>query len=218
MRHGVPNLINPTTGQTILSSMVRRMLLALPLLALSQIAASQVAASQPTGEVLVTTRRVSIEHVRMTSPRSFSEVKSALESRLRRYDAHMADLLRQGDPEPARAELERLAAPTGLTLLQSLDPGVALVLRGKRRNAVQYGIGNVLTATEMTQYQLGAGLYAPIRVLLYEGDDGKAVIEYDRPSSSFAIFDDPRVDAVARRLDGQLDAVLRQATQPAAGK
>ena len=86
----------------------------------------------PAAENRVTSQRVSIEHVRITSTRTFAEVKAALEAKLRRYDDRIAALIRSGDIERARAELEKLAAPTGLTILQSLNPGVALSLRGGR--------------------------------------------------------------------------------------
>ena len=46
---------------------------------------------------------------------------------------------------------------------------------------MQYEIGNPLTATRMTQHQLPASLYAPLRVVLYENEAGHAVFEYDCP-------------------------------------
>ena len=162
---------------------------------------------------VVTSQRVSIEHVRIVSTRPFEQVKTALEAKLRRYDPRIATLIRSGETERARAELEQLAAPTGLTIIDSLNHGVALSLRGKPRNAVQYGIGNVLVATQMTQHRLGAGLYAPIRVLLYEGPDGTAVVEYDQPTTSFAPLGDENIDRVARWLDEKVRAVLVEVSQ-----
>jgi len=172
-------------------------------------AQAQPAAQAPT----ITSHRVSIEHVRITSTRPFPEVKQALEARLRPYDPRIAALIRSGETERARTELEQLAAPTGLTILNSLNHGVALSLRGKPRNAVQYGIGNVLVAVEMTQHDLGAGLYAPIRVLLYEGANGTAVFEYDQPSTSFASLRNEEIDRTARWLDDKLRAVLLEVSQ-----
>jgi len=58
--------------------------------------------------------------------------------------------------------------------------------------------------------QLSAGAYAPIRVLLREDGEGSA-FEYDRPASVFGQFGDPQVDAVAQRLDQDLQAVLEAA-------
>lgn len=163
-----------------------------------------------TGEVA---QRVTIEHVRVTTSKPYAEVKAALEAKVNRYDDHVTALIRGGDVEGARKELERIASPTGLMILQTLNHGVALALRGGPKNAMQYGIGNVLTATEMTRYQLAAGLYAPIRVMLYEGQGGGAVIEYDRPSSLFGNLGSKEIDAVAARLDVQLQSVFDDVTR-----
>jgi hypothetical protein len=52
-----------------------------------------------------------------------------------------------------------------------------------KRNALQYQIGNPLTATKMTRYQLPAALDVPLRVVLFEDEQGLGVFEYDKPSS-----------------------------------
>jgi hypothetical protein len=57
------------------------------------------------------------------------------------------------------------------------------------RNALQYDIGNPLTASLMTRHQIAAALYPPIRVVLYDNDAGHGVFEYDQPSTTFGQFD-----------------------------
>jgi hypothetical protein len=42
-----------------------------------------------------------------------------------------------------------------------------LQISGKRRKALQYDIGNPLTASKMTRHQPPAALYAPLRVVLF---------------------------------------------------
>ena len=54
-------------------------------------------------------------------------------------------------------------------------------------------------------------LYAPLRVVLFEDQQGKAVFEYDKPSSFFSQFGDERVTEVGRYLDQTLEAVLLDA-------
>jgi len=98
-----------------------------------------------------------------------------------------------------------------LSIFNSRDHGGLLQITGLPRKAAQYAIGNPLTATRMTQHQLAASLYAPLRVVLYENEAGHAVFEYDRPSSLFGQFGDERVTAVARELDASLERVLGQA-------
>ena len=88
-----------------------------------------------------------------------------------------------------------------------------LRVTGHARKAVQYDIGNPLIATRMTQHELPASLYAPLRVVLYENEAGHAVFEYDRPSSLFGQFGDERVTVVARELDASLERVVAEATR-----
>jgi uncharacterized protein (DUF302 family) len=78
---------------------------------------------------------------------------------------------------------------------------------------VQYVIGNPLFAVEMTRHAIGASLYAPLRVLIYEADDGKTCIEYDRPSSLFGQFGDQRVAPMAAALDQELEDLAAAATR-----
>jgi uncharacterized protein (DUF302 family) len=65
----------------------------------------------------------------------------------------------------------------------------------------------------MTRHQLAAGLYAPLRIVLYEDQEGHSVFEYDRPSSLFGQFVDQQVDDVARGLDVALERALRRALE-----
>ena len=78
----------------------------------------------------------------------------------------------------------------------------------RSKNDNQYEIGNPLTAERMTRRVLAAALYAPLRVVLYEDVSGRAIFEYDLPSSLFRQFGDERVARVGRELDAELEAVL----------
>ena len=78
---------------------------------------------------------------------------------------------------------------------------------------MQYDIGNPLTASRMTRHQLGAALYAPLRVALFEDEQGRGIFEYDKPSSYFGQYGDDRVTEVGRYLDAALEAVLRNAAE-----
>jgi uncharacterized protein (DUF302 family) len=168
--------------------------------------------AQTQGGPRTTSQRVTIEHVRIVSTLPFAEVKTALEAKLKRYDGSAATLIAAGDIERARAQLEQLASPSGLTIMQSLNHGLTLAMVGPRRNAVQYGIGNILIAVEMTKHDIAAGLYAPIRVILYEGPRGNAVFEYDQPSTTFSVIGNASVTKIAKALDGKLRGVLLEAS------
>ncbi|RWX04837.1 DUF302 domain-containing protein [Rhizobium leguminosarum] len=152
-------------------------------------------------------QKIEIEHVTIHSSKGFDAVKSNLESMIPRIDDGIFTLLRYRETTRALRELEALPP---LSIFGFRDHGAAVQVAGLQRQAIQYDIGNPLTATKMTRHRISAGLYAPIRVLLREDSDGVA-FEYDRPVSTFGQFGDPEVDEVARNLDKDLQSVLESA-------
>jgi hypothetical protein len=151
---------------------------------------------------------IHVEHIKIETAKPFAEVKAALEELVPPLDPTIPEALRQGDMGRAKEALQR--GPE-LAIYSARDHGGLLRIAGLARKAVQYELGNALTATRMTQHRLPASLYAPLRVVLYENEAGHAVFEYDRPSSLFGQFGDERVTAVARELDATLERVLAQA-------
>jgi hypothetical protein len=154
---------------------------------------------------VIVQRAIQVEHIKIESGKSFSDVKAAFESLVPQLDARIFVLLQYGESDRARKELER--GPE-LSIFNTRDHGGLLQITGQPCKAVQYAIGNPLTATRMTKHQLAASLYAPLRVVLYETEAGHAVFEYDRPSSLFGQFGDERVTEVGRELDASLERVL----------
>jgi len=153
-------------------------------------------------------RSVQMEHVAIEATKPFEAVKAALENLVPWLDPIISEALRQGDIARAKEALQR--GPE-LAIFSARDHGGLLRIAGLARKAVQYEIGNPLTATRMTRHRMAAALYAPLRVLLYENETGRAVFEYDRPSSLFGQFGDERVTAVARELDASLERALLKA-------
>ena len=153
----------------------------------------------------MTKQAIVVEHIRIESVKSFADVRAALERSVPRLDPGLAKALDDGDVE--RANLEKKEGPE-LAIFQVRDHGALLKIAGEARNALQYDIGNPLTASLMTRHQLAAALYPPIRVVLYENDAGHGIFEYDRPSTTFGQFGDERVTAVARGLDAALERAL----------
>ena len=157
---------------------------------------------------VITQQTIQVEHVRIETVKPFADVKAALEELVPALDPAIPEALRRG--AIVRANEALLRGPE-LAIFGARDHGGLLRTAGLARKAVQYEIGNPLTASRMTQHELPAALYAPLRVLLYENEAGRAVFEYDRPSSLFGQFGDERVTAVARELDASLERVLVQA-------
>jgi uncharacterized protein (DUF302 family) len=156
--------------------------------------------------------KVTIEHVHVVTEKPFGEVSAALEARMGRFDPAVYEELRSGtDPEAVRTRLEGMAGPSGFMLFRTSDHGALLRLAGQTRKAVQYLLGNPLFAVRMTQHDIRAGLYAPLRVLIYEDEGGKTCVEYDRPSSLFGQFGNAGVTEVATMLDHKLEQLVAEA-------
>jgi uncharacterized protein (DUF302 family) len=158
----------------------------------------------------ITSRTIAVEHIRIVSELPFAEVRRKLEGTVPRLDAGIAEALGSGDQKRAK-DYEKSGAK--LSIFGERDHGALLQIVGNRRNAMQYEIGNPLTASKMTRHQLPAALYAPLRVVLFENEQGRGVFEYDKPSSFFGQYGDERVTEVGRYLDAALEAALRNAAE-----
>jgi hypothetical protein len=166
--------------------------------------------TQTSRQAVLASRTISVEHVRISSERSFAEVRRRLEGTLPKLDASFAEFLRRGDQTHAKEYEE--SGPK-LSIFETRDHGALLEVFGGGRNALQYEIGNPLTAAKMTRYRLSAALYAPLRVVMFEDEQGKGVFEYDKPSSFFGQYGDERVTTVGRYLDVALEDALRRAAE-----
>jgi hypothetical protein len=146
-----------------------------------------------------------IEHRILRCGRSFEFVHDALVRAVPTLDPALAKMLAQGESE--RVEAARRELPK-LWIFSIRDHGSLTAADGLKSKAMQYEIGNPLTAERMTRHHLAAGLYAPLRVILYENGRGRAFFEYDLPSSLFGQFGDDRVTSVGLELDAELEAAL----------
>jgi hypothetical protein len=168
--------------------------------------------AQPMTETSISTTIIPVEHVVLRTKKPYVEVKAALETRLGRLDSGIRSLLNENRVDELRAALEKLGGRDGLAIHYVAAHGDWLILNGGRRNGNVYYIGNVLSAVVMTRENFGAGLYAPLRVAVYEDENG-TTFEYDKPSTLFAQFHDPKIDEVAHSLDDRLAAFLAAVAQ-----
>jgi uncharacterized protein (DUF302 family) len=161
------------------------------------------------GGNLMSESQFTVDHVRVTTAKPFEAVAQAFEEQLGRFDpdAYKA-LAAGGDAEATRAKIEAMAGPSGFMLFTTHQHGALLRLAGQQRKAVQYVVGNPLFALRMTQHDIRAGLYAPLRVLICEDEGGKTCVEYDKPSSLFGQFGNDRIALTAILLDKKLEALV----------
>jgi uncharacterized protein (DUF302 family) len=158
-----------------------------------------------------------VEHVSVVAEKPFEEVARALESQLGRFDpAAYASIAESRDRERARAVIQAMLGPSGFMLFGTIDQAwLPRHMFGLKQKAVQYALGNPLFALQLTQHDVRAALYAPMRVLLYETAEGRTRLEYDRPSSIFRQFRNLEIDAFSALLDLKMEALAAAVTRAA---
>ncbi|MGF6711509.1 hypothetical protein QFZ41_002473 [Luteibacter sp. W1I16] len=160
----------------------------------------------------ISRRTVAVEHIRITSSLPFAIVKENIERILPALPDSLLQMMGSGDKERVR-EIEEKGPK--LYIFTKRDHGRTLTVATGPRNAIQYVVGNPTTAVKMTRhdiraslYDIRASLYAPLRITLFESDEGETVLEYDLPSSLFGQFGNPEVTEVGLYLDRELESTL----------
>ena len=157
-------------------------------------------------DATLTRRALQVEHVQIDLTKPFAEVEAALEREISLIDPEISVALAHGDEQRAK-ELER--GRGSLHLPGSAITARLLAIAGGARKAIQYEIGNPLTATTMSRRQLPAALYAPLRIVLYENAAELRDLRI-RPAllTVRAIRRLNQVTAVGRDLDTELERSL----------
>ncbi len=162
----------------------------------------------------VNVTRITVDHVRVVADKPFDQVVKAFEQQLGQFNPEVFKSLNAGDDtEKVRAKIQAMVGPSGFMLFRTSDHGELLRLAGQKKKAIQYVVGNPLFAIQMTQHDIRAGLYAPLRVLLYENEHGKTCVEYDKPSSLLGQFGNAKVTEVATMLDRKMEQLVAKAIQ-----
>jgi uncharacterized protein (DUF302 family) len=161
------------------------------------------ATSPSVNEPKVSRKNIPVEHIRIDSDKPYGEAQAALE-KLPRFDDRIRALLHYEEIGRVNAELKKIQGDAGLVIFSIATHGDWLQIRSGKRKAAQYVIGNVLVSTQMTEHELAAGLYAPLRIMIYENKSSTTTFEYDQPSTLFGQYGDERVTAVAKDLDQKI--------------
>jgi uncharacterized protein (DUF302 family) len=154
-------------------------------------------------------RNIEVRHVSLEIDSDFERFTRTLEEALGRFDEALLEDL-ETDPRSVEERLKKVAGEEDLMLFNVRDHGKLLNIFGSPKKAKQYVLGNPLIAATMTRYDIRAGLYAPLRMFVFEADNQSTRIEFDQPSSLFGQFDNPEVTAVARSLDTKLANLIKK--------
>jgi uncharacterized protein (DUF302 family) len=157
-----------------------------------------------------------VEHVVVSSNRTYREVIGALEAQL-------------GPPADWEILPQQLAArnlsweevmeftlpligTSGFTTFVKMDQGSLLSLTGKTKHIAQYSIGNHMLGVQMIEDIPEVGLYAPPRLLVYEDYNGRAFVAYDRITSLVSQYHNEQVTSIAQLVDYRLDELASAIT------
>ena len=81
------------------------------------------------------------------------------------------------EPAVFEVHLKQMGGEEDLILFDVQNHGQLLTLVDAPKKAKQYVIGNPLIAVQMTQHDIRAALYAPLRLLVYEATDQSVYVE-----------------------------------------
>ena len=166
---------------------------------------------------IISSEQVLITHKTIEIGADFDNFTQNLEAILGKFDPSVGATL-ASDSKAAEEKIKKMAGEQGLMIFGSQNHGALFAMLGKKMKAKRYHIGNPLTAIQMTQHNIRAGLYAPMTVLVYEPEPLKVRIDYDLPSSEFGQFKNAHINEVASGLDLKLEKVIEKAFQLSSGE
>ncbi len=108
----------------------------------------------------------------------------------------------------AQVELAKQLAPLGFMRFFSIDVRDFMAGSASYAFATEYLVGNHTIAEATFRHNPAVMLHAPLRVLIYVGNDGRTYLTTDQPSLLFDSYGDERVSAVGQRLDAMVAEVI----------
>lgn len=156
----------------------------------------------------------------VTTSLGFDEVCQRLRDQMGNASVHDIVALAQTpisrDDYIAQVE-ERFVGESGFMLFAQIDHGAWLPLFDIHRRTMRWILGNPLIAVTMIRHDITAGLFAPVEILITEGEGGQGTtLTYVRPSSQMVIENNAPLLAAAIALDVKLDRLIARAVATAA--
>lgn len=167
----------------------------------------------------VLTTNIVVTSITITCNQSFDRVTSILESKMGEADNNLLRQLKRMDVEKTfdqvASAVDSMIGESGFTHLADYQLGGLLTSQqtGHYHRSKLYIIGNPLIAVQMFKHNPAVGLYVPLRLFVYESDDGKTRINYENPSSLLAQFQSEQITTVAQSLDQKLQILTTTAAQ-----
>ena len=98
----------------------------------------------------------------------------------------------------------KMVAKNQIMVMAEVNHGKILSMTGLKLNGMSLFIGSPTVGKKLFSANKGVGVAVPIRVNIYQDDDGKTYINYTKPSAQLAAFGNKKINMVAKMLDGKL--------------
>jgi uncharacterized protein (DUF302 family) len=159
-------------------------------------------------------KTVAEAHVAVASTDTFEVVVGRLEAAIGGPKIEPFQSVAHGSVslEDFEKKIEARLGPSGFMKFYEVDHGPWMALHGVKVKSKHYVIGNPLIARKIVPHDPAAGFYVPVRVGVYEDKQGKAWLQYDRPSALLGLSRDPKIDEAGRLLDDKLARLAEMAT------
>jgi uncharacterized protein (DUF302 family) len=162
----------------------------------------------------MSTRRINVERVTVTSGKSLQDVLSKLDAAI--GHPNIEEFWKRVGAAKTNSEMESVVqsalGPSGFMEFARFDHG-GVVHKGKTGDnpkVFRLVIGNPLIMREMVKHLPDAGSYAPVTILIDERPDG-VHLSYDKMASFLAPYQNAEALKVAKDLDAKVEALLAAA-------
>ena len=156
---------------------------------------------------------LNVEHREHRTARPFAEVLTAFDKATGSVEEGFSQIAKQIDSlDSFEREFKAREGTSGFMRFQVLNHGQWLTrFYDQPTKAVMIILGNPLLAITMLKHDVGAGLNVPVRIYIYESDDGGTRVAYDVPSTLMGNLSEA-AQAAAKNLDHKLAALIADIT------
>ena len=102
------------------------------------------------------------------------------------------------------SSLKRMVSQNDMMVLSEIDQGNIMSMAGMQLKATSLFVGNPTVGQKLFEQNHGAGLVVPVRVNVYEGNDGNTYVNYFKPSVQLSAYEKGEFDELGKMLDETL--------------
>lgn len=102
-------------------------------------------------------------------------------------------------------KIKKLAAENGMMVLGEIDHTKILTSFGLSMNGISLFLGNPVIGRQLFTLDRSVGISIPFRINIYEDADGKAFVNYLKPSTSLSFYKDEKIRKAGAMLDKKFE-------------